>query len=464
MAGAFKGARAQPSLSPNGGGGRERSARNKHGSTQGSRDDKQGTSDTARPLETTSGPFDDAPDKSVAALPSAGSAGIPPSGLAALLTENGEVLAAFDAAGFCTYLNAAAARLCQQPAHALIGKTLDAFLEPLPSSLARQAHRVLSEGLPVRLEAHIPEIADWFEFRCWPQEGGGLLLHGRSISDRKRLEEQVRQSEERWQFALRGDGEAVWDFDLRGGGAFFSERWRQQFLEPGESLPPHMDAWAMRLHPDDAAQVTAALQDHIEGVTPFYLSEYRLRTGTDAATGAPLYRWVLDRGITLRDETGVPYRLSGAVTDITERKQTAEAIRRSEEHLKRLIEASPDCIKTLDLDGTLLMMSPAGAQLLDMTDPTPLLGTDWTLLIEPDDREAARHALETARRGETARFTGTAPTATGTRKWWDTIITPLIGPDGRPERLLAISRDITALKQSEANGRGGDPGELEAPS
>jgi PAS domain S-box-containing protein len=123
--------------------------------------------------------------------------------------------------------------------------------------------------------------------------------------------------------------------------------------------------------------------------------------------------------------------------------------RKREEYLHRLIESSPDCIKTLELDGTILSISDSGMRLLEIADAASVSGTNWATFF--GDHEETRtgfiHALNAAVSGGTGRFQGFCPTTTGKPKWWDVVIVPLLGLDGKPEKLLSASRDITDMRQ-----------------
>jgi formate hydrogenlyase transcriptional activator len=117
---------------------------------------------------------------------------------------------------------------------------------------------------------------------------------------------------------------------------------------------------------------------------------------------------------------------------------------------KRLIEGSPDCIKVLDLDGRLLAMNAGGMTALEICDLGPLIGSSWIDFWQGEDREAARSAVASARRGEVGRFVGFFPT-TQTRRpmWFHVVVSAIVDESGRPERLLASSRDVTEWKVSE---------------
>ena len=139
-----------------------------------------------------------------------------------------------------------------------------------------------------------------------------------------------------------------------------------------------------------------------------------------------------------------------AFTDITARKRAEEALRKSEEFSKRLIASSRDCIKVLDLAGRLISMNEGGMHALEICDLDSHVNSSWIESWEGDDREAARAAVEAANRGSIGRFTGYFATMiTKQPKWWDVVVSPIPGPEGKPELLVATSRDITEQRQNE---------------
>ena len=127
-----------------------------------------------------------------------------------------------------------------------------------------------------------------------------------------------------------------------------------------------------------------------------------------------------------------------------------EALRRSEEFAARLIASSRDCIKLLGLDGRLLSMNAHGMTALEICDFAPLVGSPWVDFWAGADKTNAQAAVEAARQGLVGHFTGFfATTQTKTPKWWDVSVSPILDQHGKPDRLLAVSRDVTELKQAE---------------
>ncbi len=231
-----------------------------------------------------------------------------------------------------------------------------------------------------------------------------------------------------------------------------NEEWVRFTGQPLEQSLGH--GWLDVVHPDDREACRAAHEDAFDRRVR-YQTEERLRR----ADGE--YRWVANRAAPLHAPDGTFIGYIGSCVDITDQKQAESTLRESEELKNRIIESSGDCIKVLDLEGRLLSMSAGGQRLLELTDVTPLLNRSWPDEMWPAGlRAAARAAVEAARTGGTGRFVGCARTASGKLKWWDNVITPIRDATGKPERLLAISRDITdrklaedALRQSEAEFR-----------
>ena len=131
-------------------------------------------------------------------------------------------------------------------------------------------------------------------------------------------------------------------------------------------------------------------------------------------------------------------------------REQARALRESEELKTRMIECSRDCVKVLDLEGALLSMNAGGMQLLEICDVAPFVGSRWVDFWKGDDHEAAKTAVEVARGGGIGRFLGYFETMqTATPMWFDVIVSPMLDSEGQPEKLLAVSRDVTERKRSE---------------
>ncbi len=140
---------------------------------------------------------------------------------------------------------------------------------------------------------------------------------------------------------------------------------------------------------------------------------------------------------------GRPDRLLSVSRDITAAKRAEAALREAQSLNMPILNSSRDCIVVLDLDGRTQFVSPGGIESMEVADVDAILGLSWLRVWKGADHEAARAAVAEARAGGTGRFQGFCPTHRGTPKWWDVVISPLLGPDGRPERLASVGRDVT---------------------
>ena len=130
------------------------------------------------------------------------------------------------------------------------------------------------------------------------------------------------------------------------------------------------------------------------------------------------------------------------IRDVTEKKRVRRELQQSEEFNRSIIDSSSDCIKILDLEGRLLYLNPKGQELLEMEDDS-CLGSAWLDFWNDADKSVLKPEVEKAKQGGVGRHQGHCATARGTSKWWDVQINPVTDIDGRVERLLVISRDIT---------------------
>jgi len=162
------------------------------------------------------------------------------------------------------------------------------------------------------------------------------------VTERRQADRALRESEERLNLALRGADLGLWDWNVQTGRTIFNERWAEMLGYTLDEIPNDVSAWEELIHPDDVEQVRASLGAHLEGETPAYESEHRLKTRDGG------WAWVLDRGKVLeRDRDNRPLRMVGTHLDITERKQAEMALhialeqsRQSRREVAALLEAA----------------------------------------------------------------------------------------------------------------------------
>lgn len=186
------------------------------------------------------------------------------------------------------------------------------------------------EAWQMELAAEIGRQRTWYEVRLSPILSGGkvenIILTAGEITERKLAEEALRDSEERFSVAVRGANDGIWDWDLERERMYYSLRWKKILGYSEDDISESPDEWIGRIHPDDVQQVRADLKAHLQGFTPHLISEHRImhRSGS--------YRWILVRGLAVRNPGQPAHRLAGSITDITARKLTEERLRHDAMH------------------------------------------------------------------------------------------------------------------------------------
>ena len=165
------------------------------------------------------------------------------------------------------------------------------------------------------------------------------------ITERKQAEEALRESEERFQLALTGADLGLWEWDIITGRVDRDSRWAQMLGYSLDEIDQEQHSLEKLLHPDDKERVMEVFAAHLRGETPFIDVEYRLRTKTGD------YRWLLNRGKILEhDRDGNPTMAAGTTLDITEKKQTEEALLWEMEFNKTMAQLSRALIESASIE------------------------------------------------------------------------------------------------------------------
>jgi PAS domain S-box-containing protein len=204
----------------------------------------------------------------------------------------------------------------------------------------------------------------------------------------------LRESEFRWKFAVEGAGDGLWDWDVPTNTVFFSTRWKTMLGFSEDEIGNGLDEWATRVHPDDKAQAMADVQAHLDGATPYYSSEHRVRCKDGS------WKWILDRGLVVRrDPAGKALRVIGTHADITESKRAEEVLRTSEERSRTIIQTALDGFWLTDLKGRLLQVNDAYCRMIGYREQELLAMTISEIEAKEDSAETAAHMQAVIRRG-----------------------------------------------------------------
>ncbi len=268
-----------------------------------------------------------------------------------------------------------------------------------------------------------------------------------NVRKRTLVEEALLKSEERFELAMRGANDGVWDWDILTDKAYYSPRWASMLGYTREEMEREVSEFRSLVHPDDRERTQKLEDDYLAGRTDRYETEFRMRHRDGH------YVHILSRAFLVRRESdGAPVRMVGTHVDITARRVTEEALGRSEAYLRTLIENMPIDFWALDRDLRYTMQSPTsraavgdviGVRADEVDVPGPLRGR-W---IDENRRALA---------GETVQSEYDIVTKSGEARTYFSNVAPVcVG--GVIEALIGTSMDITtrraaeeALRKSEA--------------
>ncbi|HEX5544028.1 MAG TPA: PAS domain S-box protein, partial [Nitrospira sp.] len=307
---------------------------------------------------------------------------------------------------------------------------------------------------------------------------GGQEFHCafvRDITERKRVDEVLRQTQERFELAARATNDGIWDWNIVTGELYWSDRTFELLgLRPGD-LTPSYEIWISMVHSDDADRAHQAVRHHLDTHEPYDIElRVRMKDGR--------YRWFRDQGQAVWDETGRSLRMVGSISDvtdrrnaedalrithaeleqrvaertaqlalanrslqdeITERKHVEEAVRDSELRYKLLTDATFDGIAIHD-QGILIEVN-AGLERIFRYGPGELIGRSLWDLVADESRDLV---LANMQNGVNGPYEAMGRRKDGTTFFGEVVVRPC-RYHGKEVRLVA-GRDITERKHLEA--------------
>jgi PAS domain S-box-containing protein len=313
---------------------------------------------------------------------------------------------------------------------------LQSFQDRLAGKQAPTEYRVLNKGGEVR----------------WVRTFGRPILEGdravgvrgviTDITERKRAEEALCESEERFRLIARTTSDAIWDWDLvtgriwRGEGmlALFGHAPRPDELEVGW--------WYKHIHPDDRARVVSGTYSAIRGGGEFWSDEYRFRR----ADGS--YAYVQDRGHIIRDSDGRPVRMIGGTTDITERKVAEEELRRREQEVSVIADNVPALFSYVDSDCCYRFANERYEEWFGIPR-TEIIGRRYGEVLGKAAYERIKDRVERALHGQRVHYEDALPYRKGGMRWVSADYVPDTDDSGKVKGFFALVTDITERKRAE---------------
>ena len=233
-------------------------------------------------------------------------------------------------------------------------------MERLRSEAHTQAFGNTVEAIGVRKDGVIfpaeLSIARWET-----EEGTFYTSITRDITERKRSEEALRESEMRFRLVTRATNEAIWDYDLATSQVWWNDGVKSLFGYSDEQISAEYSWWEERIHPDDRDAVLSTFTAILTSRNQYWTGQYRFRR----ADGE--YADVVDRGFIIQDAAGVPIRMIGSMMDVTDRKQTEAALRESDERFRAIYENAPVMIDAFAEDGFCLLWNAECVRVLGYT-------------------------------------------------------------------------------------------------
>src|SRR5687768_3751307 len=194
-------------------------------------------------------------------------------------------------------------------------------------------------------------------------------------------------------------------------------------------------------HPDDVKEDVELAQKLFSGEIDCYRIEKRLiKKNQDIL-------WMVLSASAIHNNQRKPAYGLGIVEDITDRKQRERLMRESEDRLRAIIETEPECVKTLDVAGTVLQMNSAGLAMLEAQSPDLIVGKSVFPLLIPEHHESFRRLLQRVFEGNKGTGEFEIVGMKGTRLWMETHMAPLRNDRGAVVEALGVTRDVTERKK-----------------
>ncbi|MCW3119632.1 MAG: domain S-box-containing protein, partial [Chitinophagaceae bacterium] len=247
-----------------------------------------------------------------------------------------------------TYLNKQAGELIHRDPADLVGKNFWAELPDMVGTSTYYAfHKALAGQEYTCNVDYYPPFDLWLENHIYPSEDG-LSVFMRDITEKKKTEEDIKKSNERFEMVVSATNDVIWDWNMENDEFWWNENYYSYFGYEKQSTTPDIISWYEGFHPDDKERVLAGIHSSIKNKQDFWTDEYRFLKADGTVA------FVLDCAYILYTEKKEPYRMVGAMLDITHRKKAEEEVKKSFTEKETLAERLSTILNTLPANIALL--------------------------------------------------------------------------------------------------------------
>nr|CRH07895.1 Putative histidine kinase with PAS 4 domain, PAS 3 domain, HisKA domain, HATPase domain, two response regulator receiver domain and Hpt domain [Candidatus Magnetococcus massalia] len=249
--------------------------------------------------------------------------------LEGVIEHSGAVISYKDAEGCYQLVNQRWENMTGLPRHQVLGRDdFEIFSHQQAMILRDLDHAVMNSGKPhqqeERRENHQGRPHNYLSslFPLRDEQGAvvGICNMSQEITELKRAEGEILETKERFELAVRGSGDALWEYDAKRGENWFSPRFVEMLGYDTDEIPHTMETWQAHIHPDDQERAKQAFEEHLQDGIPYDI-EYRLRFKGGE------YGWFRARARSLRGPDGRALRASGTISDITEQRTMEEELK-----------------------------------------------------------------------------------------------------------------------------------------
>ncbi len=303
----------------------------------------------------------------------------------------------------------------------------------------------VAENHPVSLY-HDGRIDGWRENFVTRLSENEIVSIYEDVTEKKRAEKALIQSKEQYELAISGTNDGIYDWDMHSGYLFLSKRWKEIIGYSEDELEYNIETFYSLICDEDKRRVEKHLSDYLEGEIEKYSIEFRMKHKDGSI------RWILARGEVVRDEKGVPYRMAGSHSDITEQKNAQKELEESRYRLELVMDAGEHGFWDWNLETKDFFFSPTYFTMLGYDNNELPMSLDlFASLIHPDEREYVLRSIdESIKKGETYDLEFRLLCKSGYYKWVSAKGKGYVDAQtGKVVRAIGIHIDIDERKKSE---------------